>query len=628
MSLRYKVGLLVSVLFLISGLATIAVNQLVIMPSFVELERQQAERNTSRAAEAIQRDLAVLSTNVTAWAQWDDSKLFVEGANPAFVDDELRAEAVASAEVSYMGFYKLSGEQVIHRAPGAEAPGSRGLGELQAPALPAHHPLLRLPSSRSDVKGLLATPSGPLLVASRPIVDSSGESAPAGVLIFGRLLDDATRDRIADQYKLDLQLAPADPAREPATDGAMDLTTQPAVRLRESGATVIGETTVLDLHGAPIVTLLVRTPRAISERGAEASRIALVTLGAVALAVLGVTLGVINVTVLSPIARLTEHAVELGRSDSLVKRLALERRDELGVLAAEFDRMTDSLGEARQRLIDQSFVFGKAEMAGGILHNLGNAVTPIIVRLNSILERCKAAPSADLERAIAELDAGATRAERRTDLDRFVRLAGLELASIVQESEEHVRGAVLQVEHVQQILGEQERFSRAGAVVDSVDVCEIASRVAEGLSPELRALVTLELDASAREIGLVRGPRVELQQVVGNLILNAAESIKSHCITNGRIRVSALREGDRAHFRIEDNGAGIAQSALEQMFLRRFSTKQRGSGVGLHWSANAVSTMGGAISAESGGPGQGATLHLVLPLAADTTPAAPPEPVR
>jgi signal transduction histidine kinase len=613
---------------LISGLATIAVNQLVIMPSFVELERQQAERNTSRAAEAIQRDLAVLSTNVTAWAQWDDSKLFVEGANPAFVDDELRAEAVASAEVSYMGFYKLSGEQVIHRAPGAEAPGSRGLGELQAPALPAHHPLLRLPSLRSDVKGLLATPSGPLLVASRPIVDSSGESAPAGVLIFGRLLDDATRDRIADQYKLDLQLAPADPAREKATDGAVDLATRPAVRLRESGATVIGETTVLDLHGAPIVTLLVRTPRAISERGAEASRIALVTLGAVALAVLGVTLGVINVTVLSPIARLTEHAVELGRSDSLVKRLALARRDELGVLAAEFDRMTDSLGEARQRLIDQSFVFGKAEMAGGILHNLGNAVTPIIVRLNSILERCKAAPSADLERAIAELDAGAARGERRADLDRFVRLAGLELASIVQESEEHVRGAVLQVEHVQQILGEQERFSRAGAVVDSVDVCEIATRVAEGLSPELRALVTLELDASAREIGLVRGPRVELQQVVGNLILNAAESIKSHCITNGRIRVSAQREGDRAHFRIEDNGAGIAPSALEQMFLRRFSTKQRGSGVGLHWSANAVSTMGGAISAESGGPGQGATLHLVLPLATDTTPAAPPEPVR
>ena len=74
------------------------------------------------------------------------------------------------------------------------------------------------------------------------------------------------------------------------------------------------------------------------------------------------------------------------------------------MLAAEFDRMTDRLVEARRRLIDQSFVSGKADMAAGILHNLGNAVTPITVRLNTLSDRIKAAPLDDLEGAVEELE--------------------------------------------------------------------------------------------------------------------------------------------------------------------------------------------------------------------------------
>jgi len=633
MSLKYKVSLYVSILFVVSGLASVAVNRLVIMPSFIRLEHEQAERNTGRSVEAIHRDLQVLSTNVTAWAQWDESKLFMEGKNDAFVERELGIEAVASAEVSYMGFYRLSGEQVIHRAPDAEDDGE-GFGALQAPALSPDHPLMHHADVRSDATGLISTPSGPMLVASRPIVDSSGEGPAAGVLIFGRLLGDATRQRIADQYKLDLEIGPATWAEEhagsaapPAELDAGEPRRLSAIRLDELGTTIIGETTIADLHGEPIVTLRVKTPREISARGEEASRIALGTLAGVALAVLGVLLAFINATVLSPIARLTAHAVDVGRNDALGKRLALDRKDELGVLAAEFDRMTDSLVEARQRLIDQSFVFGKTEMAGGILHNLGNAVTPIMVRLNTLSDRVKSTPCDELERAVAELESGAGSRERRSDLARFLQLGCIELAAFVREAGEHIRGAIVQVEHVQQILGEQERFSRAGALPESVEIAPIVRRVADGLSPELRKLFELEIDSSVGAIGPVRGPRVEIQQVVGNLILNAAESIKLHCISGGRIRVSARGEENAeaplAHFSFEDNGTGIQPNELEQMFHRRFSTKQRGSGLGLHWSANAVSAMGGRLHAESAGAGQGATLHLILPLVGEGFPASP-----
>ena len=631
MSLKSKVSLIMSLLFFVSGAAGVAVNRLVIMPSFLELEREQAQRNVERAVEALDRDLDVLSTNVTAWAWWDESKRYMEGQNDEFVQRELSADPVSSAEVSYMGFYRTTGAQVIHRAPAAAEPDSAGLGPLQDASLPAGHPLLRHADVRGDAKGLVSTPTGPMLVASRPILNSSGEGPAAGVLIFGRLLDAATVERIASQAKLELTITPVVSAQPQGTRKRLPRWKpgQPAridVRPDQAGSNLTGETTIADVHGNPILTLRVMTPRAISARGEQASRIVLVTLCAVALAVLGVLLALVHVTVLGPIVKLTAHAVNVGANDALHERLKLERNDELGVLAAEFNRMTDRLVEARRRLVDQSFVSGKADMAAGILHNLGNAVTPIMVRLNTLSDRLKAAPLDDLEGAVKELEGKAAASERQADLLRFVQLASLDLASLVRNAQEDVHSVGVQVEHVQQILTEQMRYSRAGGIVEAVDIEQAILQAADGLNSELRSAATLDVDPSVRVTGAVSGSRVEIQQVVGNLILNAAESIRSRCVAGGRIGVRAVREEANgatvAHLIVEDNGAGIQPSDLGRIFERRFSTKKRGSGIGLHWSANTVAALGGKLFAESPGEGRGASLHLILPIAEDRSGAS------
>jgi len=631
MSLKVKVSLYVALLFLLTGVASFAVNRLLILPSFLELEEEEAQRNVERAIEALHRDLEVLSTNVTAWAWWDDSKRFMEGRNPEFIEAELSEEPVASAEVGYMGFYRTDGTQVIHRAPAAMEPGSPGLGVLQDAALPPGHPLLRHEQLRGDARGLVSTPSGPMLVASRPILTSSGEGPAAGVLIFGRLLNAETIERIASQYKLELSVAPQGAVATQDATGAYRIEWIPGqpprstVQLHPEGSILAGETTIADLHGQPILTLRVATPRDISARGEHASRVALATLCAVALAVLGVMLALIHVTVLGPISRLTAHAVDMARSDAFDKRLNLKRDDEIGVLAAEFDRMTHHLGEARHRVIDQSFLSGKADMAAGILHNLGNAITPITVRLNTLSDRIKSAPLDDVENAVRELEGDSAPPPRRVDLSRFVELAARELAEMLRDVLGDIRGVGVQVAHVQQILTEQERYSRAGWALDGVDMEQVVRQAADGLSPELQWCATVSVDPSVRATGSVRAPRVEIQQVVGNLILNAAESIRSQRMVGGRISVSAVREQvdgkTMSHLVFEDNGVGIEAGHLQAMFDRRFSTKQRGSGLGLHWSANAVAALGGRLFGESAGRGQGARMHLVLPLA-DDLPAA------
>jgi C4-dicarboxylate-specific signal transduction histidine kinase len=118
----------------------------------------------------------------------------------------------------------------------------------------------------------------------------------------------------------------------------------------------------------------------------------------------------------------------------------------------------------------------------------------------------------------------------------------------------------------------------------------------------------------------VNGHRVGLLQVLGNVILNAYESIKRCPPGSGRINLTACTEtvGDRRMIRVtvSDTGCGFDPQAGKKIFQRGYSSKVgHMSGLGLHWCANALAGMGGRIVAESPGPGNGAEFHVLLPAA-------------
>src|SRR5256886_13209122 len=88
--------------------------------------------------------------------------------------------------------------------------------------------------------------------------------------------------------------------------------------------------------------------------------------------------------------------------------------------------------------VDQSFQAGFAELARGVLHNLGNAMTPIGVRLALLHSRLRAAPLDDFEMAAAELARPGLDGARRADLEQFVHLACGQLTSIMQAAAQDV----------------------------------------------------------------------------------------------------------------------------------------------------------------------------------------------
>jgi two-component system, NtrC family, sensor kinase len=331
---------------------------------------------------------------------------------------------------------------------------------------------------------------------------------------------------------------------------------------------------------------------------------------------------ILDRVVLNPLARVTRHAVAIGEGKDLTTRLDFKANDEIGVLAREFDHMVARVAESRSKLVDQSFQAGFAELAKGVLHNLGNAMTPIGVRLSGLRDRLRSAPTEDAELAVAELARDDVEPTRRADLEEFVRLACMELASAVKGVAADVEVMSRQTSIVQTALSEQMHATRNEHVVESVRLPELLAQALEIVPDAARKLLRIDADKSLAKVGVVKVARTVLRLVLQNLIINAADAVRESGKSQGSLHITAeiLRESDceRLHLCCADNGAGIVSDNLARVFEKGFSTKSTKTnyGIGLHWCANSIGALGGRIWATSEGTGRGASMHLMIPLTA------------
>jgi len=102
-------------------------------------------------------------------------------------------------------------------------------------------------------------------------------------------------------------------------------------------------------------------------------------------------------------------------------------------------------------------------------------------------------------------------------------------------------------------------------------------------------------------------------QILVNLIANAKQAMAG-CSGGERLTLRAAAAAGRLRIRVEDEGVGISAQNLTRIFSHGFTTRSTGHGFGLHSCALAAREMGGALLAESEGPGKGAAFTLDLPL--------------
>ncbi|MEP6546080.1 MAG: CHASE4 domain-containing protein [Gammaproteobacteria bacterium] len=600
---------LLALLFTVLIVLEIAVQKQVLMPSFAQLEREDAEISMKRIGYALDTTLENLQLSASDWGNWADVYQFVQSPTAAFVDANITPVALKQLKVNAILIVDSNGDYVLSSARNLDTGEPLDIDLAARTALPPDFPWRANLSEGKSARGLLRTNRGVMMIAAAPVLDGSGGGRPLGMVLMGRLLTYAQVQMIGAQAQASLSMS-----SDPLAAGDEQIT--------ETATATQVYKTFRDVYDRPLMNLRVSVPRRITERGQGAVTYASLYLIAAAVTVLALLVVALNRIVLKPLARVTRHAVAVGEGTDLGAQLNLPGRDEIALLAREFDRMVERVADSQRQLVDQSFQAGFAELAKGVLHNLGNAMTPLGVRISKLGDRLRAAPSGDVELAFAALAEESAGTERHADLEEFVRLACRELAASVKEAQGDVAVVQRQTTIVQTALSELMRSTRNAHVVESVRLPELVAQTLEIVPDSARRRLFVDADESLRKIGAVQVARTVLRLILQNLIINAADSVRDAGRDRGVLHFAAEivpgADTEELHLHCKDNGVGISADNLQRVFDKGFSTKSRETnyGIGLHWCANAIGALGGRIWAASDGPGMGASMHLMLPLPA------------
>jgi signal transduction histidine kinase len=295
---------------------------------------------------------------------------------------------------------------------------------------------------------------------------------------------------------------------------------------------------------------------------------------------------------------------------------------------AERKRAEEELQHTQQQLIDASRQAGMAEVATGVLHNVGNVLNSVNVSATLIAERLGQSRTANLARAAAMLR------EQNGQLVEFLTNdpKGKLLPDYLADLSQHLEDERLEarneidlltrnIEHIKDIVAMQQTYARVSGVSEVLP--------AEAL---LEDALALNMDSFNRHhITVVREfspvPEISVDrhkalQILVNLLRNAKQAMDEANPAEKRLTLRVRQKDARVvGIGVIDTGLGIAPENLTRIFSHGFTTRKDGHGFGLHSAALAAKQMGGRLSAHSAGPGHGAMFILELPVAT-ATPAS------
>ena len=285
----------------------------------------------------------------------------------------------------------------------------------------------------------------------------------------------------------------------------------------------------------------------------------------------------------------------------------------------ERKRVEAELKQMHRQFIETSRQAGMAEVATGVLHNVGNALNSVNVSATLVTDQLAKSKSANLSKISAMLE------EHRGDVAGFLandpkgsRIPGYLATLAVDLTAEQLACANeldhlrKNIEHIKDIVSMQQSLAKVSGVSELVTV---SSLVEDALRMNASALARhgLEVVRDYQADPTIAIERHKVLQILVNLIRNA----KYACDDSGRkdkqMIVRITQENDRVLLAVIDNGIGIPPENLTRIFAHGFTTRKDGHGFGLHSGALAAKELSGSLLARSAGPGQGATFTLEIP---------------
>jgi signal transduction histidine kinase len=486
----------------------------------------------------------------------------------------------------------LANNEVATRAFGSGGSGllspadSTYLGQLfasmktQVPSFEYHDATGRLgwstPIVRRDTldgRGQPILPPGPTMIVRFP-VPATGAPGSAGELVaqvaIASIIPIDTALRLPSGARLQLVQRGAGIMLLPVF-AADSLIGQP--RFTVDGADWLAVHQSLD---APALDVILAAPLEAYVRPFErAARVGIITLGVAAVLALLIA-AYLTRRVTASLERLAVAADAVAAGD-LEHRMDGTGPDEVGRVVTAFNSMVQNLRRTLSELSQRQALAAVGEYAATLSHEVRNGLTAIRV---------------DLQRA-----------EEKTGRD----IPGRPLITRALENLKRLDGIVSRSLH----LSRNGRLRRR-----RLDLRSVLNRAAQAADPSFSERgTTLQRDSEEPSPSWILGDNVALEQLVLNLLLNAAQALEK----GGSAHLTLESDGADARIVVTDSGAGIAAVDLEHVLDPFFSTKDDGTGLGLPIARQIAVTHGGSLSIEST-LGQGTRVEVRLPLAGAPIP--------
>lgn len=240
-------------------------------------------------------------------------------------------------------------------------------------------------------------------------------------------------------------------------------------------------------------------------------------------------------------------------------------------------QMEDRLAKTQAQLLHMTRISALDEMGAAIAHELNQPLTAVLLYLQSVSRKTRADKSLD-PFIIEVIDKAVREAERAGEI----------------------------IQRMRQLVEKKTPNRQTIEVRDFVTSC---LEMAELGSGDGRLIMKAEI---ARGLPPLMADPVQIRQILINLLRNAREAVCDQA--DRKVVLAVCRNGDRLEFRVTDNGPGVPEELVDNLFRAFTGAKHKGVGLGLAISRSIAQNHGGDLRLEKGANGRGASFVLSLPI--------------
>jgi len=577
--LKKKLVLIFSASYILIFMCFFIASNTFLMKGFLEIEDSNIKRQTELGLKSLDLRIDELDQTTHGFAARDDTYYYIESGLKHFINELLLSSTFIDYEINFMAFLNGEGDIICSKAFNlVELKNIPFPGSIRE-AIEQHGVLKDHTETDNGVSGILMTLDGPILLSSRPVITTEESGPIIGTLICGRYLDFLEVEKLKESTFLSLDVLDVNDDKSPGSheSGSLALNGSQISIEKQGYDTIIGYSVLYDIFEEPVLVLKVDSPRDVYSHGllVLAYFVGSGVLAGVVIALLSIF--VMNRFILTRIVKLSKDVSEIDPHMIATTKVSIPGDDEVSMLSENIDELFDALNLYQHRLKERERMATIGETSAMVGHDLRNPLQ-VVYLLGSRLNK----------------KIGALRDSGVDDSD----LKDLEY--IEEKLWE-------QTNYMNKIVSDLQDFSKNIMVVyEDADLEQTVIDVIGTLKIPDDVEVSVRLDEGLRS---VRADGNLFKRVFTNMLTNGIQAMPE----GGSLTVTGTASDDEATIVVSDTGVGVSEENMNKLFQPLFTTKAKGTGLGLAVCKRIVEAHRGEITVESE-EGVGTSLTIKIPM--------------